>query len=111
MKGNNPATLQAFKKQRGNWVSTVYNLGRPDACKHIFDHSEIWASVLDVIPEEDRKCPFYKGQKLHFEVVADMSVYVPDPHGAGEYMLQLKVEVKEHNETFCTNLFADFYRA
>ncbi|XP_046807564.1 uncharacterized protein LOC124420045 [Lucilia cuprina] len=106
----NPATIQAFKKKRNSWVSTIYNIERPDACKHIFSRNEMWAGLMDVIPEEERICPFFKGQKIHFKVVADMSVYSPDPHGAGEYKLQIKVQIKEHNATFCTNLYADIYR-
>lgn len=53
--------LQIFKKSRNNWVNTVFNFNRDDACTAAFDPTEIWHSYIVNIPVEDRTCPVKKG--------------------------------------------------
>ncbi|KAM7355047.1 uncharacterized protein ACRADG_001275 isoform 2-T2 [Cochliomyia hominivorax] len=107
----NPVSLQIYKKDRDQWVNTIYNMKRNDVCTALFNPQELWHEYIRNIPKELRKCPMQKGLSLPFNVTSNVKYFdFPDPRLAGEYKAQIIIDIVGINETLCVNIFLNAYR-
>ncbi|KAM7356230.1 uncharacterized protein ACRADG_002034 [Cochliomyia hominivorax] len=107
---DNPGTIQFYKKNRGEWVSTIYSFRIEDMCKRLFDPTEIWSPYLKFTEPSQHKCPFFKGQQLRFNDTSNLKISFPEPRLAGEYKIQTIFTFTDLDEIFCCNVYFDLYR-
>ncbi|KAM7355048.1 uncharacterized protein ACRADG_001276 [Cochliomyia hominivorax] len=109
--GKIPVSSQIYKKNRGDWVHTLYNAKRSDSCTALYNPEELWHAYVENIPVEQRICPFEKGMIFPINTTSEIKVPdLPDPRLEGEYKLQLLLDLVDINEVACANILFNLYR-
>ncbi|TMW50365.1 hypothetical protein DOY81_004550, partial [Sarcophaga bullata] len=108
--GEDKSSVQIFKKDRDRWAPTIYNINRPDLCQTLFNPTEIWNQYTKNISKDNRKCPFFVGQILTFDEIADLDIILPDPNIAGNYMIIIMTHFKGVDEHMCAKIYVNLIK-
>ncbi|XP_018804826.1 PREDICTED: uncharacterized protein LOC108978820 [Bactrocera latifrons] len=100
---------QIYKRSRGEWVDTIYNIRRPDFCPTLYSENELWFIFTKVVPEQDRKCPPQPGLTISFDSLFGLSYDIYDRSAEGEY--KLKVMIGQGRDIMCFEIESSVYKS
>ncbi|XP_067637302.1 uncharacterized protein [Eurosta solidaginis] len=100
---------QVYKRSRGEWVDTIYNIRRNNFCPQLYNENELWYAITRVVPNEDRKCPPPPGFTLKFDSVFGLSYDLQDRSADGDY--KLTVKMGQGTDIMCFEIEASVYKS
>ncbi|XP_004524122.1 uncharacterized protein LOC101451317 [Ceratitis capitata] len=99
---------QVYRRSRGEWVDTIYNIRRPDFCPVLYNGNELWYKYTNVVPEADRKCPPQPGLTISFDSLFGLSYDLQDRSADGDY--KLRVMMGQGKELMCFEIECSVYK-
>ncbi|XP_011183404.1 uncharacterized protein LOC105212813 [Zeugodacus cucurbitae] len=100
---------QIYRRSRGEWVDTIYNIRRPDLCPSLYSENEMWYQFTKVVPEKERKCPPQPGFTLSFNSLFGLSYDLQDRSAEGEY--KVKAMIGQGKDIMCFEIEASVYKS
>ncbi|XP_036320145.1 uncharacterized protein LOC118734533 [Rhagoletis pomonella] len=100
---------QVYKKARGEWVDTIYNIRRSNFCPALYNENELWYTISNVVPAKDRGCPPKQGLTISFNSLFGLSYDLQDRSADGEYKLQVKLG--QGKDIMCFEIEASVYKS
>ncbi|XP_037931837.1 uncharacterized protein LOC119666625 [Teleopsis dalmanni] len=105
-------SIETFKKQRGQWLPTVYNIYRSDLCLAAFSSQEPWHVMSDNLPPEQKACPAKKNTILRVNSLSNIVIKdLPSKNLAGDYKITMTAtSPTDPTDLLCGDIFATAIR-
>ncbi|XP_054729586.1 uncharacterized protein LOC129238553 [Anastrepha obliqua] len=100
---------EVYKRSRGEWVDTIYNIRRSNFCPALYDENELWYAITQVVPQKDRDCPPKPGLTISFDSLFGLSYDLQDRTADGEY--KLRVKLGQGQAAMCFEIEASVYKS